>query len=165
MTAAAATVAAVLTAAILTASGLASAGQPQHFVLSGKTVHGKGYPMHVTAAGPIAGSGLGVGVHLKNGSDRTTLRLANGTVVISSHQTALSAKPNYRTCTAAILERGIFTIVSGTGSYAGVTGAGTYVRRSHLIGARSASGACLGRNAQPAAVYDHVTLTGTATLR
>jgi hypothetical protein len=151
-------------AAILTAAFLAASHQPQRFVLTGKTVHGKGYPMHITASGPITGTGLGVGAHLKNGSDRTTLRLSKGTVVISSHQTALSAKPNYRTCTAAILEHGVFTIVAGTGSYAGVTGAGTYIRRSHLVGARSAAGACLGRNAQPVAVYDQVTLTGTANI-
>jgi hypothetical protein len=151
-------------AAAATLAVLVAAGQTQHFVFSGKTVHGKGYPMHVTASGPIAGTGLGVSIHLKNGSDRTTLRLANGTVVISSHQTTFLAKPNYRTCTAAILERGVFTIVGGTGSYTTAAGAGTYVRRSHLVGARSASGACLGRKAQPAAVYDQVTLTGTASV-
>jgi hypothetical protein len=153
----------IATAATL-AAVLAAAGQPQHITLSGKTVHGKDYPIHITATGPIAGTGLGVGVHLKNGSDRTTLRLSKGTVVIASHQTAFSAKPNYHTCTAAILERGVFTIVGGTGTYASVVGAGTYVRRSHLVGARSASGACLGRKAQPAAVYDRVTLTGTASV-
>ena len=90
--------------AILAAA--ASVAAPQHFVLSGKTVHGHGSPIHVTATGPISGVGVGTAVHLKNGSDRTTIRFAKGTVVISSHQTAFSAKPNPRTCTAAILERG-----------------------------------------------------------
>jgi hypothetical protein len=150
---------AALAAAIATA-----AGAPQHFVLTGKTVHGHGSPIHVTATGPISGTGLGAGVHLKNGSDRTTIRFAKGTIVISSHQTRFSAKRNRRTCTATVREHGLFHILRGTGAYKGAIGGGRYLRRSHLVGARSASGKCLGPKAPPAAVYDHVTMNGTIRL-
>lgn len=146
------------------AATVTAAGSSQQFVFTGQTIHGHGGKMTVTASGPISGAGVGFGVHLRDGSDRTTIRLAKGTVVIHSRQTSVSAKPDLRTCTAEIVERGVFQVTGGTAAYAGAAGKGTFVRRSHLVGARNASGVCLGRKAIPAAVYDHIRLTGTTTL-
>jgi len=150
-------------AATAAAVSLAGATRPQHFVLTGKTLHGLDSPIRVVATGPIRGRGVAVDADAAK-VGHLTIRLANGTVRISDRETSLVAHPDPRECKAAIVAHGSYAIVGGTGAYAGATGTGTFIRHQEILGARNASGACLGRSAPPAVVYSIVRMTGTASL-
>lgn len=150
----------ILAAAALS---LAGGGQPQHFVLTGKTLHGVDSPIRVVGTGPIRGRGVAVDAEAAK-VGHLTIRLAKGTVRITDRETGIAAHPDPQACKAALVAHGRYAIVGGTGAYAGATGVGTFVRHQQILGARSASGSCLGRNAPPAAVYSVVQMTGTASL-
>ena len=153
---------ALAVAAAVTAAAYAGQ-QAQRFTLTGNTIHGIDQPMHVTASGPINGSGRAIDKDSPDGKTGTlTFDLPRGKVILTNRATSLVTHPNPKACIAKIVERGTFAIVRGTSAYAGAHGNGTYIRDSKIVGARDAQGACLTRNKQPAAVYNVVTLTGTA---
>jgi hypothetical protein len=156
---------AVCTAATATVAYAKPAASTQRFTLTAKTMHGKDSPTRVTAAGPINGVGI---VQIKSSKDtridHMTLQLANGTVSLVATEKSYEVHPNLRKCLAKTVGRGVFTIDGGTKAFHGASGKGTYERSGILIGARSASGACLGRHAQPAASSVTVVMTGTAAL-
>lgn len=157
------TIPALLALAAAIAVTAAQAAPQQRFTLTGTTIHGKDSPIRVTSAGPISGTGTAVDRDSKT-KDELTIRFRKGTLRITSKEGPVTAKPNYRTCTAALTAHGTFLIVGGSGAYASASGSGTYVRHDRLVGGRTPSGKCAGRNATPAAVYDHVTMTGTSSL-
>jgi hypothetical protein len=143
---------------------------PQRFTISEAdgsiaASHPQPVGVHVRAVGPIAGKGTGVIRTIPAGGkvDRVLLTLPNGTVSLKATDTFAAVHPNYAACRAALVGRGTFSIIAGTGAFAGATGKGTYVRSGTLIGRRSSSGACLPK-ATPKASYVTIQLTGTATL-
>lgn len=139
--------------------------RPQRFTLRGATIHGVDKPIRVVATGPISGTGI---AHDKdNPGGRTgmlTIRLQLGSVFITNASRSLVADPNYQLCTVKIVERGTYRIVGGTAHFRRAAGHGTYVNHRKLVGGRTRTGKCAGRNAPLRAVYDVVTLTGTADL-
>jgi hypothetical protein len=122
--------------------------------------------LRVSASGPISGNGTGVLRTIPAGGnvDHVTVRLAKGSVYLVATDTRAVVHPDLRACKAKLVGRGTFTITGGTGAFRGASGKGTYNRTGTLIGARSASGACLGHKAMPKASYATVTMTGTATV-
>jgi hypothetical protein len=155
----------VLIAAASVAAAAYATQQPQRFTLTGNTIHGVDQPMRVTASGPISGGGGAVDRDNPDGKTGTlTFTLPLGKVIATNRATSLATHPNPRACVAKIVERGTFAIVRGTRHYAGVHGSGTYVRNSKIVGARDATGRCLARSKQPAAVYNVVTMTGTVSI-
>jgi hypothetical protein len=143
---------------------------PQRFTISeSDSSIAKNHPqpvaVHVRAVGPIAGKGTGVIRTIPAGGkvDHVVLRFPNGTVTLEATDTFAAVHPNYAACKAALVGRGTFSIMSGTGAFAGASGQGTYVRSGTLIGRRSSSGACLPR-ATPKASYVTLKLTGNASL-
>ena len=161
----------VAAALALTASALAAAhAAPQRFTISEADNsiapnHAQPVSVHVRAVGPIAGEGSGVIRTIPAGGkvDRVVLTLPKGTVSLKATDTFAAVHPNYAACKAALVGRGTFSIISGTGAFAGATGNGTYVRSGTLLGRRSSTGTCLPK-ATPTASFVTIQLTGTSTL-
>jgi hypothetical protein len=140
--------------------------RPQRFTFRGATIHGVDTPIRVVATGPINGTGIAYDKDNPGGRTGTlTMRFQRGSVFITNESHSLVAHPNYQLCTVKIVERGTYKIIGGTRHFRRATGHGTYVDHRKLIGGRSASGQCAGRNAPLSAVYDVVTMTGPAALR
>ena len=122
--------------------------------------------VQVSASGPISGSGTGILRTIPAGGnvDHVTVRFAKGSVYLVATDTKAVVHPDLRACKAKLVGRGTFTITGGTGAFRGASGKGTYDRTGVLIGARSASGVCLGQKAKPKASYATVTMIGTASV-
>jgi hypothetical protein len=153
------------------ATGAATASSAaQRFTLSeASTSIGSGHKpvvVHVVAAGPIAGRGSGVIRTIPAGGkvDHITLRLATGSVDLVATDRFAAVQPDLAACKAKLVGRGTFTITGGSGAFRGASGKGTYSRSGTLVGARSASGACLGHSAKPRASYVTLKMSGTAAL-
>lgn len=156
---------AVAAAALATAATVAAAPATEHITLSSTTVNGVDKNMRVVASGPIRGVGTFTGSDLQDPSrDLITFHFRRGTITISGKERSTTMTPNLRSCTASGVGRGTFTVTGGTGVYAGAGGQGTYLRHTSMIGARSASGACLGQRAQPKLIRYRATLVGNITL-
>jgi hypothetical protein len=137
---------------------------PQRFTLSATTIRGVDKPIHVVAAGPISGIGTLAAPKHASRHERLTIHFAKGSVSLLVAETFFAAHPNFRTCSAKMVGRGTFKITGGSGSFHGATGKGTFNRHSTMIGERSPSGACAGKNTPPKAVYTTSALVGKATL-
>jgi hypothetical protein len=139
---------------------------PERITLRGAIIHGVDTPIQVSAAGPISGHGTAQDKDNPNGkSGVLTLDLPKGSVFITNQTTSLATKVDRRRCRATITERGTFKMVGGTRFFAHASGNGTYTNVRKLIGGRTHSGQCAGRNAPPQAVYEKVVLTGKAEIR
>jgi hypothetical protein len=119
--------------------------------------------IHVRAGGPISGRGT-VTIKSSGRVDHTTLHLPKGTVRLNAIEQSFVVHPDPTKCLAVSTGRGTFKIIGGTKAFRGVSGHGTYRRRTTIVGARSAGGACLGNSAPPSAEKTKTTMTGTASL-
>jgi hypothetical protein len=148
---------------ILAAGGGAGAATGnEHFTLSSTTVEGVDHAVRVVAVGAVHATGT-FSAKENNGSSRDliTLHFAKGTITLAGHELKTSMVPNLRACTAKGTGRGTFTITGGTGAYTGITGRGTYLRHTSIVGARDKNGTCLGQKAQPKLVRYKATAVGT----
>jgi hypothetical protein len=160
--AAALTLAATAFLATLADPAQGTGASAERISVRGATIHGVDKPIRASAAGPINGRGTAKDKDNPRGKGVLTLFLPAGKVFITNKTVSLKANVNRGQCTATIFERGTFKIIGGTRQYAHATGSGTYTNRRKLVGSRTPSGACAGRNAPPEAVFSRVVLTGDA---
>ena len=164
--------AAVALAVIASTIGLASAATgaasartaTERITLIGTSTGTTNSPIRGVATGPIKGVGTAKIESAPNHTEPTTLQFPKGTVHAIAIQKSQTIHLNPQKCTATNNSRGTLTITDGTGVFRGARGHLTYHTRAVLVGARSPSGACLGKNAPPTATTIKSTATGTATL-
>lgn len=136
----------------------------ERITLTGTSIGTTNSPIRVVATGPIRGIGVARIGSGPNGTEPTTLRFPNGTVQAIAIQKAQRIRFNPQKCTATNDSRGTLTITGGTGAFRDARGHLTYHTHALLLGARSPSGACLGKSAPPSSSSIKSTATGTATL-
>jgi len=88
-----------------------------------------------------------------------TITLQKGSISGSFVESGFELNMDAAACTAAPTSRGNITIDSGTGAYAGASGSLSFNTLGTIIGAKDASGTCLGESVPP--VSSSVELTGT----
>jgi hypothetical protein len=138
-------------AAAAHAAALAPASANESFVMTFQTIHGLDQPTRVAAVGPITGAGIETQTDQDTPSGEVvefTWHFAAGTVTADAVE-QYNFVPDYQSCTAKASGSGTWTIVSGTGAYAGAAGAGTFSDRGSFVGDRDSHGAC-DPNAEPA---------------
>ncbi|HVU62181.1 MAG TPA: hypothetical protein VHD58_11095 [Mycobacteriales bacterium] len=142
-TLAAAAVASGLSATLAaTATAAASGGaQTEHFTLYSGNLNNKDLVDVFQAAGPIRGVGTARADDEAKGAVPVHVSLPGGTLLIKA-VVPFHWRADLTTCTATAHDTGTYRVVSGTGSYAGATGHGTYVEDGAGIGVRGADGSC-----------------------
>jgi hypothetical protein len=158
-----------LAACLLTVAAAAATRtqlKPQNITMTFVTINGKNKPVHVVASGPISGTATETQTEKNTATGQinyATLHFANGTVRFKAPE-AFAWLPNLKTCSAIAKGGGTFTITGGTGAFKRATGKGTFTDRGTLLGARSASGQCLGpkTHAPPKRITLTITMTGNA---
>jgi hypothetical protein len=152
--------------AVLAVSGGAGASSAnEHLTLSSTTVKGVDQAVRAVAVGAVHATGTFTGKDTNSPRDLITLHFPKGTITLSGHELKTRIVPNLRACRATNTGRGTFTITAGTGAYTGITGSGTYLRHTTIIGARDTHGTCLGQKAQPKLVRYRATAVGNFTIR
>jgi hypothetical protein len=136
----------------------------ERITLTGTSAGTASSPIRVLATGPIKGVGTARIKSGPNHTEPTTLRLPNGTVHAIAIQTSQTVHLNRQKCTATNDSRGTLTITGGTRAFRGARGHLTYHTHAFLVGARSPSGACLGKRTPPNRTSITSTAAGTATL-
>lgn len=151
------------------AAGSASAQPPasrtERLVLNFQTIGGIDRTTHVTATGPISGSGYETQTEIETPTGEIvefTLHFADGTVTAQSVED-YHFMPNYRSCTAQATGTGTWNIVSGTGAFEGAQGGGTFSDSGHFVGNRDAHGVC-DTEVEPALAVFLLQATGTVSL-
>jgi hypothetical protein len=92
----------------------------------------------------------------------TTFKLAHGTVTVTHKQTKGTHHFNSKTCLGVINQSGTYKITGGTGSYAGISGSGTYQLSALFVGAKT-QGKCSMTKA-PVAQQQLLKVSGPTTL-
>jgi hypothetical protein len=145
------------------AAGAAPDPNAEQFVMNFKTVRGVDAPTHVTASGPITGTGTETQTDQDTPDGETvvfTWHFVDGTVTAEANE-QYTFTPDYTSCTAKATGVGTWTIVSGTGHYRHAQGSGTFHDAGRFVGERDANGAC-DPNAEPA--RSEFTLRGSGTV-
>jgi hypothetical protein len=162
--------AAIALAVITSTIGLASAAtgaaaaRAERITLTGTSAGTTNSPIRAVATGPIKGVGTAKIQSARNHTEPTTLHFPNGTVHAIAIQKSQTFHLNTQKCTAINDSHGTLTITGGSRAFRGARGHLTYHTRAVLVGARSSSGTCLGKNAPPTSTSIKSTATGTATL-
>lgn len=135
-----------LVATLAATSTAAEAKTPaaQSFVMTFETVKGVDRPTHIAAVGPITGAGTETQTTQETETAELvefTWHLTGGTVTADAVE-QYDMVPNYEACTAKATGTGTWTIVSGTGVFAGARGAGTFIDHGRFVGARDGRGRC-----------------------
>ena len=119
----------------LTAAGASPrAGQAEAFRLVSGQVSGLA---SVIATGAFTAGGT---ANLNTGS--VTLHFRGGTVRVNPRATRTNSSVDQRNCLLTVLQQGTYQLGQGTGRYAHLTGAGTYVLSVTGLLARNARGRC-----------------------
>jgi hypothetical protein len=124
--------------------------QAESFVMNFQTVNGVDAPTHVTAAGPISGTGIETQTDEQTQTGEVvqfTWHFSDGTVTADAVE-QYNFVPDYKSCTAKAVGTGTWTVMGGTGAYAGAQGNGTFTDHGSFVGARDVHGAC-DPNAEP----------------
>lgn len=118
-------------------------------------------PGTVIAYGPITGVGA---VRVTPGSGSgflSTYEFAPGSISVAVTPTGGSFDPDFRSCTARVTSTSQVVITSGTGAYAGASGAGVATSSGFLVGERGPGGECLLGQAPPARGVEIATVNMT----
>jgi hypothetical protein len=135
------------------APAMAAVSGPQNIVIV--DTGAPGVPGRAVLSGPVSGVGTSVDTE-----DAGTLFLDGGTISVSHPVTAANDTFNPATCVLTLDESGPYQFLGGTGSYAGISGRGTYTTRGTVIFARTPNGC----SEQPIASVVLVRASGTTTL-
>jgi hypothetical protein len=162
----------VLTAAVsLLCAATASAAGPAPQTIDAwfLTVGKSDKPVHVVAKGPINGIGFATQTEKQVGKKQMNyamLHFDRGTVRLVAPE-RFDWKMDQKHCLGHANGGGTYTIVGGTGLYAGATGRGTFTTVGTAFAQRSPTGACRGLKTPISQMvfYVKLTLTGTAALR
>jgi hypothetical protein len=137
--------------AILAVAGCSSSPQSGTETFTGTTHSTANAPkVPISATGIISDTGsitLGGG----NGAGKGTFHLSKGSITVM-HSKPAGGQPqvNQSNCAVAFRDHGTYTILSGTGSYAGITGHGTFKVTFAGTAPRKHNGKCnTGQNAKP----------------
>jgi hypothetical protein len=159
------------TATSLLCAATASAGDPAPQKIDAwfLTVGHSDKPVHVVARGPIHGVGFATQTEKQVGKKQVnyaTLHFDRGTVQLVAPE-RFDWKIDDKQCLGHANGGGTYTIVGGTGAYAGATGKGTFTTVGTAFAQRSPTGACRGLKTPISQMvfYVKLTLKGTAALR
>jgi hypothetical protein len=155
----------LLCAATASAAGPAPQTIDAWFLTIGKSDK----PVHVVAKGPIHGIGFETQTEKQVGKKQvnyTTLHFDRGSVRLVAPE-RFDWKMDQKQCLGHANGGGTYTIVGGTGAYAGATGKGTFKTVGIAFAQRSPTGACRGLKTPISEMvfYVKLTATGTAALR
>jgi hypothetical protein len=126
----------------------------------------------VTAAGDLSGKhGIQVGIFhgsISGGGKDTPLsnsdviKLPGGSVTVKhpGSQSTFTPKVDKSTCYVSFVTKGPFTLTSGTGKYAGISGSGTFVGHGYGYAPRTSDGSC-NLNKEPISEVFVVKASGT----
>jgi hypothetical protein len=161
------TLAAVIGAVSVTAvlGGASLAGASARPAVSG-TEH---FQLMSTSATSKSSSIIATGVFTAGGTDtRTTsstdsVTFPKGTFVITHSKGTGTQSFNPRTCLLKVNLKGTYTLGSGTGAYASISGSGTYQLSILAVGAKS-GGTC-SRTLPPTAFQQVIRASGPVSLR
>lgn len=95
------------------------------------------------------------------GSSKATLRFPNGTIRTVSKSSKPVSTSNKTTCYGTFAQRGTYTIVGGTGAYAGISGSGSFSLHFYEV-VPIVNGKCHGN--KPVAQQGILTASGPVTL-
>jgi hypothetical protein len=118
-------------------------------------------PVHVVAKGPIHGIGFATQTEKQVGKKQVnyaTLHFDRGTVRLVAPE-RFDWKMNVQQCLAHASGGGTYTIVGGTGAYAGAMGKGTFTTVGTAFAQRSPTGACRGLKTPISQMIFYVKLT------
>ena len=77
------------------------------------------------------------GVDIETSNTTDTFKFPNGTIRVRHSEPVGPANFNPRTCLGTVNQHGTYTLVGGTGKYAGISGHGTFRPHVLLVAARS----------------------------
>ena len=155
-------VTAAAAAAVIGGAGLAVAST--HAGVSG-TEH---FQLMSTSATSNASSLIASGVFTAPATDHEgahnigTFTFSNGTIVVKHSNGTGPQSFNPKTCLLTVNQHGTYTVVKGTGAYAGISGSGKYQLSILAIGARS-GGKCV-QNQPPVAFHQVINASGPVSL-
>ena len=150
-------------AAVIGGAGLAVAST--HTGVSG-TEH---FQMMTTSATASTASVIASGVftapavdHEHHTTNTATFTFANGTISLKHSKGTGTQSFNPKTCLLTVNQHGTYTLQSGTGAYAGISGSGKYQLSILAIGARS-GGKCT-QSKPPVAFHQVINASGPVSL-
>ena len=77
------------------------------------------------------------GVDIETSNTTDTLKFPNGTIRLRHSEPVGPQSFNPRTCLSTVHQHGTYTLLGGTGKYAGISGHGTFRLDVLAVGARS----------------------------
>jgi hypothetical protein len=145
-----------------------TAARPQTFDASFLTIGGVDEPTLVVAHGPIAGAATATQtVKQRNGVqiNYAVLHFQQGTVRLTAVEPRFGFALNAKRCTGQAYGNGTWTITGGTGTYASLSGKGTFSTGGTAMSQRSTTGECLGQKTPPkdTVFYVRIAFRGTVT--
>jgi hypothetical protein len=123
------------------------------------TTSGTSTTASVIASGVFTAGGVD---HENQQANTATFTFPNGTVSLKHSKGTGKQTFNPKTCLLTVNEHGTYNLTGGTGSYAGITGNGTY-QLSILAIAASSGGKC-SQNKPPVAWHQVINASGPVTL-
>jgi len=150
-------------AAVIGGTGVAVAGT--HSATTG-TEHFQMMSTSATAStDSVIASGVftAPGVDHENQGNTAKFVFSNGTISLKHSNGTGKQSFNPKTCLLTINQHGTYTLTSGTGSYAGITGSGKYQLSILAIGARNSAGQC-SKTKAPVAFHQVINASGPVTL-
>jgi len=148
----------VMTAAAVPASPRAAVSGTEHFQIMSTSATSK------TSSLVAYGVFTAGGTDTRTTSSTDTATFANGTFVITHHRSSGTQSFNPTTCLFKITESGTYSLGSGTGAYAHISGSGTYQLSILGVGAKSGGTCANPQTTPPVAFHQVINASGSVSL-